>query len=98
MLSIPKTVKCAALLGLGTAATANAPASAYIVRTSCLGDECYRERCSNDGYDCVRISYRDFDRYRYEPTRYTCNPSGLNCHYVPRGYHDEDSNWHSYEY
>jgi hypothetical protein len=83
MLSIPKTVKyaaLAALLGLGAAVTASAPASAYIVRTSCFGDDCYRERCNNDGNDCMRISYRDYDRYRYEPTRYTCDPGGFNCH------------------
>jgi len=104
MLSIPKTaafVALGAVIGLGAMTAGSAPAKAFVYRTECLGNECFRERCDDDGYQCERISYVDRDRYRYDRNyRYVCDEDGYNCRYERvynnGGFYDEYGDWHPY--
>jgi hypothetical protein len=111
MLSVSNTLKTtalAALLGIGAAVTAAAPASADTITTRCFGDDCYRVRCDDAGFDCVRYNpaydrdyydysnYSPYSDYRVGRTQWVCDSFGDNCHYatVP-GYYDAFGVWHA---
>lgn len=88
----------AAFVGLGAVA-ASTPASAYVYRTDCMGDECYRVRCDNDGDYCVRVGYRSYEPVRYQryESRYVCDSFGDNCRYIRSGYYDDFGYYHPSE-
>lgn len=86
-----KTAAVAALLGVGLAGAGATSASAEIIKTQCFGDDCYRVRCDDWGFDCVRTGYidRDYDRgYRAYRSRYICDADGEYCHWT-RTYDDD---------
>jgi len=97
-----KTAAVAAFIGLGAAVARSAPAAADTITTQCFGGDCYRVRCNDLGYDCVRMTYDTYDRDRYYDTTYSadrsrlvCDADGDNCHYVRvPGYYDAFGVWH----
>jgi hypothetical protein len=76
-----KTAAIAGLLGVGLAGAGTTSASADTIRTRCFGDDCYRERCNDLGFDCINIGYYDEHIYRPGQWRYVCDDDG-NCHWA----------------
>jgi hypothetical protein len=86
-----KTAGLAALIGLASMGGASAPAAAATWQTRCYGDDCYRVRCNNFGYDCRRIEYLgDVGYVRYRD-RMVCDADGDNCHMVRTRIYNYDS-------
>lgn len=86
-----KSAAVAALLGVGLAGAGATSASAEIIKTRCFGDDCYRVRCNDWGFDCVNIGYRDRD-FRPYRSRYVCDADGEYCHWTrvyDRDYDDD---------
>src|SRR5689334_11663301 len=90
MMLLSKTLTTAAFAGLvGFAATGASvlPASAATYETRCYGDDCYRVRCNDFGYDCRRIEYLGDVGYTRSRDRLVCDEDGDNCQLVrPRVY------------
>ena len=76
-----KTAAVAALLGVGLVGAGATSASAEIIKTRCFGDDCYRVRCNDWGFDCVNIGYEEH-AYRPFRSRYVCDADGDYCHWV----------------
>ena len=77
-----KTTAIAGLLGLATIGASANTASAATYETRCYGDDCYRVRCDDFGFDCRRVDYFGpvgYVRYR---DREICDEDGDNCHWV----------------
>ena len=84
-----KTAAVAALLGVGLAGAGATSASADTIRTRCVGDDCYRVRCNDFGFDCVSISY-EAPAYRPFRSRYVCDADGDYCHWTRTYDYDRD--------
>ena len=75
-----KTGAFAALIGLASMGAASTPAAAHTWQTRCYGDDCYRVRCNDLGYNCVRtesLGGVGYVRYR---NRMVCDEDGDDCH------------------
>jgi len=98
-LTLSRALKIAAVagvVGLGLAGTGTiTSASADTIRTQCFGDDCYRQRCDDFGYDCVNIGYYDEHVYRPGRWRWTCEDDG-GCHWT-RIYNDDRYYEHDYD-
>lgn len=84
LLNLSRTLKAlpvAALLGIGLAGASALPASADTVRTRCYGDDCYRVRCDDWGFDCVNIGY-EAPAVRPFHSRWVCDANGDDCHWA----------------
>ena len=87
--NILKTTAVAAFAGLGVAAVVS-PAAAATYETRCYGDDCYRVRCNDFGYNCVRTeSLGDVGYVRYRD-RMVCDADGDDCHMVRTRTYDYD--------
>ena len=84
---ILKTAAVAALLSAGVAGAGATSAAADTIRTKCYGDDCYRVRCNDYGFDCVNIGYVEPVARPYHH-RYVCDANGDDCHWV-RTYDDD---------
>jgi hypothetical protein len=99
MLSLSRITKLGAatgLLALGLTAASAVPASAAYYASRCDSYGCYRVRCHDDGFGCVRVSSyessdymvpRDYDYdmddpYYHATSRYLCNSDGEYCHWT----------------
>ena len=107
MLSLPTSTKigaAAAVVALGLSTFAATPASASYIAQRCNDDGCYRVRCHDDGFGCVRISaYYDSDYavappryylpadepYYHSTARYLCSSDGEDCRWS-NTYRDDD--------
>lgn len=86
-----KTAAIAGVVGLGLSGTgAVTSASADTIRTQCFGDDCYRQRCDDFGYDCVNIGYYDEHVYRPSHWRYVCDYDSDDCHWARIYTYDRD--------
>ena len=91
---IPKLGAAAGLLALGLTAASVVPANAAYYASRCDSYGCYRVRCHNDGFGCVRVSSyyssdymvpRDYDMddpYYHATARYLCDSDGDYCHWT----------------
>ncbi|MGD0190593.1 MAG: hypothetical protein ABSD74_07615 [Rhizomicrobium sp.] len=86
-----KTVAVAGLLGIGLAGAGTTSASADTYRTQCTGDDCYRVRCNDFGYDCVNIGY-EVPVARPYHSRWICDADGDDCHWA-RIYGDDPGDY-----
>lgn len=86
-----KTAGLVTLIGLVGVGTASTPAAAHTWQTRCYGDDCYRVRCNDFGYDCQRVeNLGDVGYVRYRD-RMVCDEDGDDCHMVrTRTYYDTD--------
>ena len=97
LLTVSNTLKTAAiavLLGVGLVGAGVPSASADTIRTRCYGDDCYRVRCNDFGFDCVNIGYESDRVYRPFHSRWVCDADGENCHWArfydyDRDYYDD---------
>ena len=85
-----KMTACAALLGVAAFAGSARTASAATYETRCYGDDCYRVRCNNLGFDCERIERLGDVRYIRYRDREVCDEDGDNCHWVRTRIYDYD--------
>jgi hypothetical protein len=95
---LPRIMKlgaAAGLLALGLTAASAVPANAAYYASRCDSDGCYRVRCHDDGFGCVRVSSyygsdymapRDYDDmddpYYHSRARYLCDSDGDYCHWT----------------
>lgn len=94
--NIAKLGAAAGLLSLGLTAFSATPANAAYYASRCDSYGCYRVRCRDDGFGCVRTSTyyssdymvpRDNtedmdDPYYHQTARYLCNSDGEYCHWT----------------
>ncbi len=86
-----KTTAIAALFGLAVAGTSAVPVSAATYETRCYGDDCYRVRCNDFGFNCIRMEYLGDVDYARTRERLVCDEDGEDCHWVrSRIYYDDD--------
>jgi hypothetical protein len=89
--NILKTSTAAALIGLGVVAASATTAAARTYETRCFGDDCYRVRCNDFGYNCVRMEYMGPIGYVRHRDRLMCDSDGDDCQWVrTRMYDDYD--------
>lgn len=105
MLSLPKISAAAGLVAaLSLTALSAAPAEASYFTQRCNDNGCYRVRCHDDGYGCVRVSsYRSSgyqaqryfdpnDAYYPRTAHYRCSADGESCHWTD-SYRDDDNRY-----
>jgi hypothetical protein len=85
-----KLTALAGLIGLGVCGAAATPAAAATYETRCYGDNCYRMRCNDFGYNCSRIDYYGDVAYMRDRDRLMCDEDGDNCHWVRTRVYDYD--------
>jgi hypothetical protein len=85
-----KTAAFAGLVGIAVAGAGAPPASAATYETRCYGDDCYRVRCNDFGFNCRRIEYLGDVGYVRSRDRLVCDEDGDNCHLMRTRTYDYD--------
>jgi hypothetical protein len=91
-----KTAALAALVGLGVAGAGALPAAAATFETRCYGDDCYRVRCNDFGFNCRRVEYLGDVGYVRSRDRLVCDEDGDNCHWLRTRDYDYDYDYDFY--
>ncbi|HEY4114288.1 MAG TPA: hypothetical protein VGM17_09530 [Rhizomicrobium sp.] len=89
--NVMKTTAFAALLGVAALAGSARTASAATFETRCYGDDCYRVRCDDAGFDCQRIENLGDVAYIRHRDRLMCDADGDDCHWVRERVYEYDN-------
>lgn len=89
--NVMKMTACATLLGVAALAGTARTASAATYETRCYGEDCYRVRCDNFGYDCERMQPLGDVAYIRHRDRLMCDEDGDNCRWVRQRVYEYDN-------
>jgi len=85
LLNLLKTTGAVAAMAIGLAMSTSVSAATY--ETRCFGDDCYRMRCNDWGYNCRRMDYLGAVGYVRPRDRLVCDADGDDCRWMPARVH-----------